>query len=110
MRLFTALLGTETNTFSPFLTGAANFEQTCFFRGGQYGDKPYSFVVPLIRWRDLARARGWDVVESLAAFAQPAGTTLRSVYEAYRDEILRDLRAALPVDAVLLNMHGAMVA
>jgi microcystin degradation protein MlrC len=40
----------------------------------------------------------------------PAGTTLRTVYEALRDEILRDLQAALPVETVLLNMHGAMVA
>jgi microcystin degradation protein MlrC len=110
MKIFTALLGTETNTFSPFLTGLANFEQTCLFRHGEYSPQPYSFVVPLIRWRDMAHARGWTVVESLAAFAQPAGITLRSVYESFRDEILADLRAAMPVDAVLLNMHGAMVA
>jgi len=110
MKIFTALLGTETNTFSPFLTGAANFEATCFHRNGEYGDQPYSACVPLIRWRDLSRARGWQVVESLATFAQPAGITLRSVYEAYRDEILNDLRAAMPVDGVFLMMHGAMVA
>ena len=40
----------------------------------------------------------------------PAGITLRPVYESLRDEILDDLRAAMPVDAVLLIMHGAMVA
>ena len=110
MRIFTALLGTETNTFSPFLTGFANFEQTYLVRGGAHGDQPFSFAVPLIRWRDLASARGWQLVESLATFAMPAGKTLRHVYERYRDEILGDLRAALPVDAVLLMLHGAMVA
>ena len=110
MKLFTALLGTETNTFSPFLTGMQNFEQTYLIRNGNHGDAPASIAVPLVRWRAMAQARGWDVVESLAAFAVPAGITLRPVYEALRDEILADLRAALPVDAVLLNMHGAMVA
>ena len=110
MKLFTALFGTETNTFSPFLTGFANFEQTYLVRGGAHGEQPYGFAVPLIRWRELARARGWGVVESLAAFAVPAGITLRHVYESYRDEILADLRAAMPVDVVLLMMHGAMVA
>ena len=50
------------------------------------------------------------MVESLAAFAQPAGITVRKVYESLRDEILTDLRAADPVDIVLLVMHGAMVA
>lgn len=110
MKLFTALLGTETNTFSPFLTGMQNFEQTYLIRNGNHGDKPSSFGVPLVRWREMGQAHGWAVVESLAAFAVPAGITLRPVYESLRDEILQDLRAALPVDAVLLMMHGAMVA
>jgi microcystin degradation protein MlrC len=35
---------------------------------------------------------------------------VRHVYEALRDEILADLRAALPVDAVQLLVHGAMAA
>lgn len=110
MKLFTALLGTETNTFSPFLTGIQNFEQTYLVRQGAHGEHPASIAVPLIRWRDLARAHGWEVHEGLAAFAVPAGTTIRAVYETLRDEILTDLRAAMPVDAVLLYMHGAMVA
>ena len=54
MRVFTALLGTETNTFSPFLTGFANFEQTYLVRHGAHGDQPFSFAVPLLRWRGLA--------------------------------------------------------
>ena len=110
MKLFTALVGTETNTFSPFLTGWPNFEQTYLVRNGEHGDPPSAFGLPLVLWRERAEERGWEVVESVAAFAVPAGTTLRAVYEALRDEVLRDLRAAMPLDAVLLNMHGAMVA
>ena len=34
----------------------------------------------------------------------------RETYEDLRDEILDQLRAALPVDAVMLGLHGAMVA
>ncbi len=67
-----------------------------------------------IRWwrcsGKLAAARGWEVAESLIANAEPAGKTLRKAYEGFRDEILTDLKAALPVDAVLLDLHGAMVA
>ncbi|MEZ4711094.1 MAG: M81 family metallopeptidase [Caldilineaceae bacterium] len=110
MKLFTTMIGTETNTFSPFLTGWPNFNQTYMVRNGQHGANVFSLALPLIRWRDMGRARGWEVVESVAAFAVPAGTTIRSVYEALRDEMLADLRAAMPVDAVLLDMHGAMVA
>ena len=110
MKIFTALLGTETNTFSPFATGFQNFEQTYLVRQGNHGDQPWVFAVPLIIWRQRAQERGWHVSESLAAFATPAGLTRRDVYESYRQEIIDDLQAAMPVDAVLLNMHGAMVA
>ncbi len=110
MKFFTAGLATETNTFSPFVTGFRTFETTYVRRGGAHDDPPSLFAAPLVRWRALAAERGWTVAESLCAFAQPAGVTLRRVYEAYRDEILADLRAAMPVDAVLLNLHGAMIA
>ncbi len=110
MKLFTALLGTETNTFSPFLTGMQNFEQTYLVRNGAHGDDPASIALPLVRWRTMAREKGWAVAEGLACFAVPAGTTIRAVYEELRDEVLADLQAAMPVDAVLLYMHGAMVA
>jgi microcystin degradation protein MlrC len=110
MRVFAATLMTETNTFSPFLTGLANFESSYLVRGGQHGDDPSSDALVPLRWRKLTEARGWTFIESLSAFAQPAGYTLRAVYEALRDEILADLQAALPVDMVLLNQHGAMAA
>jgi microcystin degradation protein MlrC len=109
-KIFTACLGTETNSFSPIPTGMNLFTSTMLTRGGKHGDEPGPFALPLIIWRDAARALGWEVVEGLAAFATPAGNTTTSVYEALRDEILADLAAALPVDAVLLNLHGAMIA
>ncbi len=110
MHLFIACLGTETNTFSPFLTGYRTFEDTYVVRGGAHTAMHDMLAAPLIRWRELAEAQGWRVTESLCASAVPSGLTLRHVYESYRDEILADLRAAMPVDAVLLSLHGAMVA
>lgn len=110
MHIFTACLGTETNTFSPIPTGQGLFEETYLVRNGAYGDNPDLFALPLMVFRERARARGGRVTESLCAFAVPAGPTLDRVYIAYRDEILTDLKRALPVDAVLLSLHGAMVA
>ncbi|RME56241.1 MAG: M81 family peptidase, partial [Caldilineae bacterium] len=108
-KLFIASLGTETNTFSPFVTSYQDFADTYLVHRGQHGPDPFIFAVPLLTWRRLAEERGWDVTESLCAFAMPSGVTLRRVYEQLRDEILDDLRAAMPVDAVLLSLHGAMV-
>jgi microcystin degradation protein MlrC len=110
MKVFIASLGTETNTFSPIPTGYANFEETCLFRHGNYGHQVPLCAGALQLFREKARARGWSVVESLCAFAQPAGLTVQAVYESFRNEIVQDLQSALPVDVVLLNLHGAMMA
>ncbi len=64
----------------------------------------------MVRWRELAQMEGHTIVESVAAAAEPAGPTLQPVYESLRDELLEDLQHALPVDVVLLYLHGAMVA
>jgi len=68
-RLFTACLGTETNSFSPIPTGMSVFENTLLVRGGNFGTRPALFALPLITWRERARALGWTVIEGLAAFA-----------------------------------------
>jgi microcystin degradation protein MlrC len=111
MRIFIAGLATETNTFSPIPTGWAGFkQQRVWFRNDGSRHPAVAGNVPLITWRNMAEAEGHAVVESLCTFAQPAGTTLRHVYEGLRDMLLEDLRQAGPVDVVLLFMHGAMVA
>lgn len=110
MNLFMASLATETNTFSPIPTGRASFMERGFHRRDGSRHPPASGNIPLIEWRRMAEADGHTLVESICAGAQPAGTTLRRVYEELRDTLLDDLRAAMPVDVVLLFMHGAMVA
>ena len=106
-----ATLSTETNTFSPIPTGkAAFFEDRTWFRNDGSRHSAQSGNVALIAWRGLAEADGHEVVESICASAQPSGPTLRLVYEGLRDMLLADLKAALPIDVVLLCMHGAMVA
>ena len=108
MKLLIAGIATETNSFSPIPTGRISFEETYVSRHAT-DDTPNLFSAPLHEWRKLGEARGWEVVESLCAFAQPAGLTVRQVWEGYRDEILADIRSAMP-DILLLSMHGAMIA
>ena len=57
-----------------------------------------------------AAADGLTVIEGLGASAPPSGTVRQDTYEEMRDEILEQLTAALPVDGVVLGLHGAMVA
>ena len=109
-RVFIAALGTETNQFAPFPTGRRGFEEHGVWHGDATAHEPTFFTAPLHDWREAAARRGWTVIEGLATFAEPSGTTVRGVYEELRDELLAGIRAALPLDAVLLNVHGAMVA
>ncbi|WP_370207010.1 M81 family metallopeptidase [Pararhodobacter marinus] len=110
MKTFIACLATETNSFSPLPTSYASFDEGMIHHGTATSSKPLYWTGAMSLWRKEAEARGWDVAESLAAFAQPSGPTLRKVYEQFRDEILADLKAAMPVDIVLLQLHGAMIA
>ncbi len=109
MKLFMASLATETNSFSPIPTGWSGFKEALYTKRASL-EPPTAFAAPLNVWRKRAEELGWEVVEGLATFAQPAGPTVRSVYEAMRDDILADLKATLPVDVVLISMHGSMMA
>ncbi|MGC2128588.1 MAG: M81 family metallopeptidase, partial [Candidatus Aquilonibacter sp.] len=100
LRIFTAMLLTETNTFSPIPTGETAFDRS----------RLQSDVASMTAWREAGARDGHDVVESIIAIAQPAGPTVAAVYESLRGELLDDLRRALPVDVILLYLHGAMVA
>jgi len=110
MKTFIACLGTETNAFSNLPTGMQTFRDTMYFERDATQHPPNTFSLPLHVWRRRTEEMQGTVVESIAAFAQPAGLTVRPVYEGLRDAILDDLRGALPVDMVLISMHGAMTA
>ncbi len=110
MKVFTATLATETNTFAPMPTGLDSFRERGYYAAGQHPDHMSFFAGPLWAARQRARERGWQVAEGMVAAAQPSGITTRVAYEALRDELLSDLRAAMPVDMVVLGLHGAMVA
>jgi microcystin degradation protein MlrC len=110
MRIFVAALGTETNSFSPIPTGLGSFEEYLWFPAGSHPEEPRFFTGPIVAARRRAAADGLTVIEGLAAFAAPAGPTTRHAWETLRDKLLAELRAALPVDVVLLSLHGAMVA
>lgn len=109
MRMFMAGLATETNSFAPFPTGASAFGDTATRRDASHD--PASLLHPMFAaTRARARAAGHDVIESIAAVAQPGGPTVRAVHHALRDTILDDLMAAASPDVIILHLHGAMIA
>jgi microcystin degradation protein MlrC len=110
MRIFTASFGTETNTFSPIPTDYGCFERGLLARPGDHPETPTLCSAVMMELRKLASSEGLNVFEGTTAWADPGGLLQRETYEAIRDEILDQLRAALPVEAVVVGLHGAMVA
>ncbi len=110
MRIFTATLGTETNTFAPMPTGLADFKCAGYDMAATATENLPAFGQVCRALRERSAETGWKVTEGKLAFAGPSGITVRSAYETLRDQLLDDLRAAMPVDVVLLQVHGAMIA
>ncbi|GAA2590973.1 M81 family metallopeptidase [Dactylosporangium fulvum] len=57
-----------------------------------------------------ASEAGAEVVGTLHAEALPAGTIARTAYQRLKQALLESLGAVLPVDGVLLDLHGAAAA
>jgi microcystin degradation protein MlrC len=110
VRIFSGGLATETNTFGPMPTGLAAFHGRCYYRAGEHPDAMTLFSGPLLAARARCKEHGWTLAEGMLAAAEPSGITTRAAYETLRDELLADLRTAMPVDVVVLGLHGAMVA
>ncbi|MBX2880956.1 MAG: M81 family metallopeptidase [Granulosicoccus sp.] len=109
-RVFVASLATETNTFSPLRTDLQDFKDSFYAAPGEHPESPTlcSAVYPVAR-RVAARYQ-WQVIEGTASWAEPGGIVNQQSWEFLRDQLLDELRASLPVDIVLLGLHGAMVA
>lgn len=104
----------ESNSFA-----AAPADLAAFNQGGGY--IPFTRGAPLreaIRGVnlgmsgafDFADEAGWNVVPILWTGAIPSAPVTREAYELISAEILQGLRDAGPLDAIYLDLHGAMVA
>lgn len=112
MRVALAFFFHETNTFAPSKADMAAFSSEGF--GGIKRGAPLlrnvEFNMPFAGFTKEARSYGWEVVPLTGAGAVPCAHVTRDAYETIAGMIIEDLKAALPVDAVYLDMHGAMVA
>jgi microcystin degradation protein MlrC len=96
-RLAIAGIAIESSTFTPYRSGAADFEVR---RGTAQILGRYPFEVPEA-----------DYVGALHARALPGGQLERAVYEGWKAEITDGLAAAhaeAPLDGLFFDIHGAM--
>ncbi|MEK8053274.1 M81 family metallopeptidase [Ideonella sp. DXS22W] len=103
MKLLIARLNHETNTFSPVPTPLAAFDP-------QWGDdarrSQTGMRTAMAAFLDAAARRGDTVVTPVAATANPSGRVDEAAYE----QMVNHIVACAPgCDAMLLDLHGAMV-
>jgi microcystin degradation protein MlrC len=103
----------ETNTFAPSPADYAAFEAGGGWPGVQYGDPLFAAVaganIPAAGAIDALRAAGHQLVGTAWAAASPSAAVTADAYERIAGELMTHLKAALPVDGVYLDLHGAMV-
>jgi microcystin degradation protein MlrC len=116
MNVFIAGFQHETNTFAPSLTEWSAFTEGSGFppyrRGRQIIDLYRGGSLPIGGFIADAEARGWGLVASSWAGANPAAHITNEAYERIASDIEADLRAALEggeINAVYLDLHGAAV-
>jgi microcystin degradation protein MlrC len=113
MRVALAFFFHETNTFAP-----AKADYDAFLKDGSFGGikrgadliRNVDVNMPYAGFAKEAQGYGWEVVPLTGAGAVPSAQVTREAYEMIAGMIIDDLKAALPVDAVYLDLHGAMVA
>lgn len=98
----------ETNTFSRQRTDLESYRQRGLYRGGEIANVFAGTQTEVAAFLDGARANGWETILPVVADATPSGRLTKECYETIAGEILA--AADERPDAVLLNLHGAMVA
>ncbi len=109
MRVLTAMMKHETNSFSPVRTDLARFESWSLHRGKAAEDAYRGTNMPIAAYFDLADAERAELVTPLAAEAMPSGLVAKETYEQLVEWILDPIRAG-GIDAIFLDLHGAMTA
>jgi microcystin degradation protein MlrC len=116
LRVFIAGFQHETNTFAPtkadwsaFMAGSGWLP---VLRGPEVLERYRGRGVPMGGFIAFAEVRGWTLVPSVWAGANPSAHVMRDAFERIAGEIAEDLQAAMRdggVDAVYLDLHGAAV-
>jgi microcystin degradation protein MlrC len=111
MRIAIGQLWQETNTFNRLPTTRQHFEEFGVLHGADMVKKMAQtnelggFIQSLRAWPERP-----DIIGLARVPAWPAGLATPDTFTWLRDELVEALRPQLPVDAVLLALHGSLVA
>ncbi|MEF2549827.1 M81 family metallopeptidase [Aurantimonas sp. A2-1-M11] len=103
----------ETNTFAPTKADYAAFEHgggwPALAEGPAMITATRNVNMGICGFVAEAERRGWQLVPTLWCAAVPSAHVTEDAFEAIAGRIVDAIAAVLPVDAVYLDLHGAMV-
>jgi microcystin degradation protein MlrC len=111
MRVATGAINHESSTFTPVRTTWESYrdERFGYLQGEQLFDKFTDSATCIGGFIKAAEIHGFELIPTIFANAHPSAPTPRSIFDAILDDMQKRLAAADGVDAVLLELHGAMV-
>ena len=103
----------ETNTFAPTKASYADFVHgggwPAMTQGADVLKTMRNINVGLAGFVEQAEARGWELVPTIFGAASPSAHVTEDAYERIARMMVDGIKNAGPVDAVYLDLHGAMV-
>ncbi|MCP4392082.1 MAG: M81 family metallopeptidase [Gammaproteobacteria bacterium] len=103
----------ETNTFAPHLAPFENFERADSWPGLTIGEPLIETMaglnIPLTGFIDAAQQAGHELHSLCWCSAEPSSYVTRDAFERVADLICSRLREGPALEAVYLDLHGAMV-
>jgi microcystin degradation protein MlrC len=107
MRIAIGEFAHETNTFCPGTTELDAFQARYWCERDAIFDVHRGVRNDLGGMIDAGERLGVELVPTLATTTQPSATVSREAYETIRDTLFGHLKAAGPLDAICLALHGA---
>ena len=108
MRIFVCGISNETNTFSPISMDIAQFKKAIWLEGEDVYKVKSTSKETRGTLDYLEAQNDVEIVPGFVAHGVTAGPVKQEDYEFMRDRLVNTLRDSMPVDGVVLNMHGAM--
>jgi microcystin degradation protein MlrC len=103
----------ETNTFAPTKASYDDFVHgggwPAMARGADVLKVMRHVNVGLAGFIEQAEASGWELVPTISCAASPSAHVTRDAFERVAKVMIDGIKAAGPLDAVYLDLHGAMV-
>ena len=112
MRVATGVINHETSTFTPIETTWESYrnERFGYLSGDEVIGKFKDTTTCLGGFIKAAESHGFELVPTIFANAHPSQPTPRRIFDAILDDMLARMQTASPLDGVLLELHGAMIA